>query len=140
MDLLQELNRIMENTTNLAIATSVNNTPNVRIMTFYYDTQKKVAYVSTFNKFPKNNEFEQNNNVAFTTIPVGSGEFVRVTAAEVRKSDSTIYDLKDGFIKKFPEYESRIAQGGAMMNVYEIHFKEASVTLGFGKQGRVVLG
>lgn len=140
MDFLQEFNRIMENTTNLALATSENGIPNVRVMTFYYDTQKEgVVYISTFNKAPKTQEFLQNNKVAFTTIPVGSSEFVRVTNATVQKSDLTVYDLKDGFIKKFPGYEATIAQAGAMLDIYEIHFKEANVTLGLGKQGKVSL-
>lgn len=140
MEFSQEFNRIMEITTNLALATAENNAPNVRIMTFYYDTQKKgVVYISTFNKAPKTLGFSQNNKVAFTTIPVGTGEFVRVTNATVQKSDLTVYDLKDGFIRKFPEYEARIAQAGAMLDIYEIHFKEASIILGFGKQGKVTL-
>jgi uncharacterized pyridoxamine 5'-phosphate oxidase family protein len=140
MDFLQELNRIMEETGKIALATSVDNIPNVRIVNFYYNPKNKgVVYLSSFKGKSKIVEFSQNNVVAFTTIPVSdqSSEHVRVRNATVKKSDLTIYDLKDGFIRKLPNYEMLIAKAGDMLELYEIHFKEANVTLDINQAGKV---
>lgn len=138
MDFLQEFNRIMETTDNLALATSVNNVPNVRVVNFYYDTENQgIVYFASFRGHTKTLEFLQNNNVAFTTIPTENSEQIRVTNGRVQKSDLTIYDLKEAFIKKLPNYEIVIAQAGDMLDVYEVHFKEASVTLDIDKHGKI---
>lgn len=140
MDFLQELNRIMEQNNKIALATAVDNIPNVRIVNFYYHPENKgIVYFSSFKGHPKTVEFTQNNIVAFTTIPGSdeSAEHVRVKHATVKKSDKTIYDLKDQFIKKLPSYETLIAQAGDMLSVYEIHFKEAKVTLDVKQAGIV---
>jgi len=143
MDLLKEFNRMMEEANNMALATTVDNTPNVRILNFYYNPQNKgVAYFSSFRGLPKTLEFSQNNKVAFTTVPKvpdENSEHVRVTNATVHKSDLTIYDLKDEFIKKLPSYEMLIAQVGDMLDVYEIHFEEANVIIGVRQGGKVKL-
>ncbi len=69
MNFLQEFNRIMLSQKELALATSVDNIPNVRIVNFYYNISKKgVVYFSTFSGNPKIEEFAKNNIVAFTTI------------------------------------------------------------------------
>ncbi|MPN54409.1 hypothetical protein SDC9_202079 [bioreactor metagenome] len=128
----------METTDNLALATSVNNIPNVRVVNFYYDTENQgIVYLASFRGNTKTLEFLQNNNVAFTTIPTENSEQIRVTNGRVQKSDLTIYDLKEAFIKKLPNYEVVIAQAGDMLDVYEIHFKEASVTLDIDKHGKI---
>lgn len=138
MDFLQEFNRITQSTNNLALATSVNNVPNVRVVNFYYDTENQgVVYFASFRGNTKTLEFLQNNNVAFTTIPTGNSEQIRVINGKVQKSDLTIYDLKEAFIKKLPSYEIVIEQAGDMLDVYEIHFIEASVTLDIDKHGKV---
>lgn len=140
MDFLQEFNKIMENTNEIALATSVNHSPNVRIVNFHYDTQKKgIVYFSTNRDNPKTLEFSQNNKAAFTTVPVGTVEHVRVANATIQKSNLTIYDLKEAFIKKIPSYEVIIAQIGHMLDVYEIHFREASVTLSVNQAGKVTV-
>lgn len=124
----------------IALATCVNGTPNVRIVNFFYDTQKKgILYFSTFRNNPKVKEFQQNQNVAFTTVPTGSNEHVRVTKGTVQKSDLSIFDLKDDFIQKIPDYEMTIQQVGKKLDLYEIHFKKASVTIDFNQFGRVTL-
>ncbi len=130
MNYLQEFSRIMAEQGHIALATSVANTPNVRIINFYYDTEKKgVLYFSTFKGNPKTKEFAQNRNVAFTTIPSGNDGHVRVANATVQKSDSTIYDFQEAFIKKDPAYEMIITQAGDQLELYEIHFNRALVTL-----------
>lgn len=140
MDFIQEFNRLMDTTTNLALGTSVNDVPNVRILNFIYDSKKKgIVYFASFKGSIKTLEFSQNNTVAFTTIPVGTSEHIRVANGIVQKSDSTVYDLKELFIKKLPSYETTIEQAGHMLDVYEVHFKEADVILDIGKQSKVTL-
>lgn len=143
MDFLKEFNRILENTNNIALATTVNDIPNVRIVNFYYNPQNKgVVYISSFRGSPKTLEFPQNNKVAFTTVPKlpdENSEHVRVTNATVQKSHLTIYDLKNEFTKKLPSYEMIIAQAGDMLDVYEIQFKEASVIIDIKQGGKVIL-
>ena len=57
--------------------------------------------------------------------------------AIVKKSDLTIYDLKNGFIKKLPSYKEIIEKAGYILDVYEISFNEADVILDLGKGGKV---
>lgn len=142
MDLLKELNRVMEETNKIALATSVNNIPNVRVVNYCYNPENRgVVYFSSFRGNPKTLEFSHNNIVAFTTVPVSveGSEHVRVQNATIRKSDLTVYDLKDEFIRKLPSYEVIIAQAGEMLDVYEITFTEAAVILDLDKGGKVEL-
>lgn len=140
MDFLHEFNRIMRDTTNIALATSVEDVPNVRLVNFYYNPENKgIVYFASFKGSAKLLEFSANNKVAFTTVPAGSGEHIRGLNAIVQKSSLTIYDLKDEFIKKLPDYEMTIAKAGHMLEVHEIHFKEANVILGIGQAGKITL-
>ncbi len=140
MDYPREFERIMTQQCEIALATSVNNAPNVRIVNFYYDVKNRgKLYFSTFRENPKTMEFSENNRVAFTTIPSGGNEHVRVRNATVRKSDRSIYDLQNAFIGKIPEYAVTIQQAGSKLDLYEVHFKEASVTLDYTRSGNVTL-
>ncbi len=140
MDFLQEFNRIMVSQKELALATSVDNIPNVRIVNFYYDiTRKGVLYFSTFSNNSKIEEFAKNNVVAFTTIPSNGNEHVRVNKAIIQKSDLTIFDLKNEFIKKIPDYEMTIEEVGNQLSLYEIHFKQATVTLDYTQSDIITL-
>lgn len=140
MDFLKEFEKVMENSVTFALATSVDNAPNVRIINFCHDTQNKgVVYFSTFKQSSKTMEFSQNNKVAFTTIPNGHGGVVRVANATVQKSALTIDDIKDGIIKKFPGFAGMAANAGPMLEVYEIHFNEATVTVDHNNIGKITL-
>ncbi|EOR21158.1 hypothetical protein A500_14218 [Clostridium sartagoforme AAU1] len=143
MDFSKEFNRIMEDTNNIALATAINNTPNVRIVNFYYNPENKgMVYFASFRGLPKTIEFLQNNKVAFTTVPKipdENSEHIRVSTATINKSSLSIYDLKEEFIKKLPSYEMIINQAGDMLDVYEIHFKEANVILEVRQSGKITL-
>lgn len=105
MDYMKEFMRIMESQSAIALATAVANVPNVRIVNFCSDNQNKgVLYFSTFKNNRKVKEFAENSQVAFTTIPIGTNEHVRANKATILKSNLTIYDLKEAFIKKIPDY------------------------------------
>ena len=140
MDYAREYRRIMDEQCEIALATCVDNAPNVRIVNFYCDAEKSgVLYFSTFKNNPKTREYRQNCNVAFTTVPTGSNEHVRVRQATVRKSALTIFDLKDAFIRKMPDYAETIEYAGRKLELYEVHFKSASVTLDFMHNGNITL-
>lgn len=140
MDYLKEFKRMMKDQREMALATSVNDHPNVRIVNFIYDAEQKgVLYFSTFKNNPKTKEFIKNDKLAFTTIPHGNEEHIRVQNAIVRKSDATVYDLKEAFIQKIPDYEMMINEMGPQLVLYEIHFKKATVTLDYMQIGNVTL-
>ncbi len=140
MDFMPAFKKIMEEQSTLALATSVNNIPNVRIINFYYATDREgIAYFSTFRGSAKEKEFVENNRVAFTTIPASGNEHVRVAGAQVRKSEFTIYDLADVFIKKVPDYKEIIEQAGSQLVLYEVQFKTAWVTLDVDSSGAIEL-
>lgn len=137
MKYVNEFNRIMETTNEIALATAVDNIPNVRIINFYYDTDKKgIVYFATFKNSAKTQEFLQSNLVSFTTVPIGTSEHIRVNG-NLQKSELTIYDLKDAFIKKLPSYEITIEKAGHVLDLYEIHFNEASVILDINDSGKI---
>ena len=138
MDFLKEFEKIMESTATFALATSVDNAPNVRIITFYYDASNNgVIYFPTFQRSPKTVEIAQNNKAAFTTIPDGTLGIVRVKNAIVQKSTLTVHDIADGITKKYPGFAATVANAGPMMEVYEMHFTEAEVTVSYGNMGTV---
>lgn len=129
-DTKEKFLELMAEQTEIALATCVEEVPNVRIVNFFYDNTKKCLFFSTFKGNDKIAEFEQNPNVSFTTIPVETQNHVRVHYGHVKKSEQTIFEVADQWIAKIPSYEENIQQAGAMLELYEIHFSEAIVILG----------
>ena len=122
MDLINEFEKIMAEATTMALATSVEDIPNVRILNFIYSADEKLLYFQSKIGDQKEKEFIKNNNVAFTTIPTNGLAYVRVNNGIVKKSGKTIFDVKDAFAKKMPFYKNFIEQNGSTMDLYEIHF------------------
>jgi uncharacterized pyridoxamine 5'-phosphate oxidase family protein len=130
MNTKKEFERIMKTQTEIALATSVNNVSNVRIVNFFYDDTSQSLFFASFNDNDKVKELEQNSEVAFTTIPKNGNEHVK-GKGNVRKSSLSIYDIKDIFISKMPDYKEIIEQAGQFLILYEIRFNTARVTLDF---------
>lgn len=128
MNYLETFYEVMEEAKNIAIATSVDNTPNVRIMDFVYDKDANVVYVASFRGNPKTVEFETNNKVSITTLPYASQKHIRSINAVIKKSDSSIFDKADIFIKKNPGFKETVEMAGPMLDVYEITASEFIVT------------
>jgi len=130
MNTKQEFLRLMNTHNEIALATCVNNQPNIRIVNFYYDENSKVVFFSTFGDNEKVKEFEINNKVAFTTVPHDGIEHVK-TKGIVRKSTKTVFDVAEDFIEKIPDYKDTIEQAGEYLVLFEITFETAVVTLDF---------
>ncbi|MDL2261611.1 pyridoxamine 5'-phosphate oxidase family protein [Methanimicrococcus sp. OttesenSCG-928-J09] len=140
MDYLESYRKIVKGSGAIALATSVNDMPNVRIVNFCCDKETpSVLYFSTGNDNPKVIEFNENNRVAFTTIPADLNDtpHIRSHIAVVQKSDKTLDDLKNLFLEHSPGLAGMFEMAGAYLSVYEIHIKEATVIAGMEDIGTV---
>lgn len=122
-----EFLKIMSEQTEIALATSVNNVPNVRIVNFYFDPDKNVLYFSSFKENDKIKEIKANPHVEFTTIPHSGNEHAKAKGI-VQKSSKTIFDVADQFIAKVPNYKNTIEYAGESLVLFEIKFDTAVVT------------
>ena len=122
-----EFLKIMSEQTEIALATSVNNVPNVRIVNFYFDPEENVLYFSSFKENDKIKEIKANPDVAFTTIPHSGNEHVKAKGI-VQKSSKTIFDVAEQFIAKVPNYKNTIEYAGESLVLFEIKFDTAVVT------------
>ena len=127
MNTKTEFLKIMSEQTEIALATSVNNVPNVRIVNFYFDPEDNVLYFSSFRENDKIKEIKANSHVAFTTIPHSGNEHVKAKGI-VQKSSKTIFDVADQFIAKVPNYKNTIEYAGESLILFEIKFDTAVVT------------
>ena len=83
---------------------------------------------ATFGDNNKVKEFEQNSNVAFTTIPHNGYEHVKAQG-RVSKSLRSVFDLEEAFVSKIPDYKDTIKQVGQLLVLFEVKFDIATVTL-----------
>lgn len=79
MNTTEAFKKIMMEQTEIALATSVKEISNVRIVNFFYDQGKGCLFFSTFKGNQKVAEFAANDTVAFTTIPKENTNHVRVS-------------------------------------------------------------
>ncbi len=127
MNTKAEFLKIMSEQTEIALATSVNNVPNVRIVNFYFDPEDNVLYFSSFKENDKVKEIKVNPHVAFTTIPHSGNEHVKAKGI-VQKSSKTIFDVANQFIAKVPNYKNTIEYAGESLVLFEVRFDTAVVT------------
>ena len=128
----KEYCEVLENANSIALATTANNIPNVRIVNFVFRADSpKTLYFTSDRTNQKVAEFNQNTNVALTTIPTEGIAHVRSKQATVKKSESSMEDIKELFIARIPGYDQTIEAIGHMLDVFEIHIQEATVISGF---------
>lgn len=140
MDFLHEMKKILNEQKEIALATSMDDKPNVRILNFACDKKRRgVIYFSTFPGNDKGKEFCANDRVSFTSIPYGESRHVRVHDGKVLKSDYSVYDLRELFVEKIPDYNFMIEEAGDVLEVYEIHFSEAKVIIDHTTSGSVTV-
>ena len=117
----------MAEQTEIALATSVDNIPNVRIVNFYFDPAENILYFSSFEGNDKIKEMNSNPYVAFTTIPHSGNEHVKAKGM-AKKSSKTIFDVAEQFIAKIPVYKDTIEYAGESLILFEVRFDTAIVT------------
>ena len=127
MNIKTEFLKIMAEQTEIALATSVDNIPNVRIVNFYFEPAENILYFSSFEGNDKIKEINSNPYVAFTTIPHSGNEHVKAKGM-AKKSSKTIFDVAEQFIAKIPGYKDTIEYGGESLILFEVRFDTAIVT------------
>ncbi|WP_303950489.1 pyridoxamine 5'-phosphate oxidase family protein [Streptococcus vestibularis] len=127
MNTKTEFLRIMAEQTGMALATSVNNVPNVRIVNFYFDPCDNILYFSSFKDNNKVKEIEENPSIAFTTIPHTGNQHVKAKGL-AKRSSKTVVDMAEHFIAKVPDYKKTIDYAGELLILFEVRFDIAIVT------------
>lgn len=127
MNIKTEFLKIMAEQTEIALATSVDNIPNVRIVNFYFEPAENILYFSSFEGNDKIKEMNSNPYVAFTTIPHSGNEHVKAKGM-AKKSSKTIFDVAEQFIAKIPGYKDTIEYGGESLILFEVRFDTVIVT------------
>ena len=117
----------MAEQTEIALATSVDNIPNVRIVNFYFEPAENILYFSSFKGNDKIKEINSNPYVAFTTISHSGNEHVKAKGM-AQKSSKTIFDVAEQFIAKIPGYKDTIEYAGESLILFEVRFDTAIVT------------
>jgi len=132
MELKQQFKKVMGESVNMALATCVDNQPNVRVVTFAYDnTKADRLFFTTFKGNQKIKEFQKNPNVACMPLPKGPEAEVQARIfGMVKKSDIALHEVIALIAKKFPGDADTIQDGGDIMEVYEVCFEKAHVTIG----------
>jgi len=128
MDIKREFENIMKEQGEIALATSTNDIPNVRIVSFFYCEETKALFFGSFKDSQKVSEFSSNSNVSFTTIPKTESKYVR-GKGKIKKSNKTVYDVKEIFVSKNPKMEFIIDNFGDVLLLFEIPLSEVTVTL-----------
>ena len=130
MEAKKEFLRMINESEEIALATSIHDFPNVRIVNYYYDEKNNVMYFATYTGREKISEFWKNNNVSFTTIPMNRGKREHIRArGHVRESEKSILDLREEFSNKMADFAEIIDKYSNDLKVYEIKFSEVTVTL-----------
>ena len=130
MEAKKEFLRMINECEEIALATSIHDFPNVRIVNYYYDEKNNVMYFATYTGREKISEFWKNNNISFTTIPMNRGKREHIRArGHVRESEKSILDLREEFSNKMADFGEIIDKYSNDLKVYEIKFSEVTVTL-----------
>ena len=127
MNTKTEFLRIMAEQTEMALATSVNNVPNARIVNFYFDPSDNILYFSSFKDNNKVKEIEENPSIAFTTIPHTGNQHVKAKGL-AKRSSKTVVDIAEHFIAKVPDYKKTIDYAGESLILFEVRLDTAIVT------------
>jgi uncharacterized pyridoxamine 5'-phosphate oxidase family protein len=132
MSTIQKYIEILNQTHEIALATSVNARPNVRIVNVCCRTeQPNILYFLSDRTNQKVVEFSENGNVAFTSILHDGIKHIRSNDAVVRKSQYAINEVKDLFLANISGYDETLDAIGETLDVFEIHIKEAVIVTGF---------
>ena len=115
----QYFKALLAEQTEMALATSVKDIPNVRIVNFYYDEETKKLFFISFKNSHKIQELAINNRIALTTVPKGDGRYVRIQG-RVKESQLSIEDIRS--VQKYPYYQDIIEQHTDSLQLFEVSF------------------
>lgn len=124
----QDFKALLAEQTEMALATSVKDIPNVRIVNFYYDEEAKKLFFISFKNSQKIQELATNNRIALTTIPKGDGRYIRIQG-RVKESQLAIKDIRGVFVQKYPYYQAIIEQHTDSLQLFEVSFSDAVLVL-----------
>lgn len=132
MELRKHFEKTMLESVNMALATSVNDQPNVRVVTFAYDPQKTGrVFFTTFKGNQKIKEFQQNPKTACMPLPASPEADVQVRIfGEVKKSDICLDEVIELIEKKDQGGADTLKGSGEMLEIYEVQFTQAYLTVG----------
>ncbi|MCD8552317.1 pyridoxamine 5'-phosphate oxidase family protein [Seleniivibrio sp.] len=131
MEKYADYSRVLNSSKVLALATSVDNVPNVRLLSYVHDLSRPgVVYFATENHSRKVEEFWENSKVAVTTIPTDDVSHIRSVDSSVSKSKFTIKDMSGKFAEVHDGYDKIIEAMGDVLEVYEISIKDCVVVTG----------
>lgn len=141
MSLKEQFEKVMGESVNMALATSAEDKPNVRIVTFAYDPAKAgKVFFTTFKGSQKIKEFAANPHVACMPLPESPEADVQVRIfGTVRKSDISFDEVVNIIARKFPGDAETLKEGGPMIDVYEICFTEAYVAVGMDPAEKIAI-
>ncbi|MDR3205567.1 MAG: hypothetical protein LBT41_00475 [Candidatus Methanoplasma sp.] len=117
----------LEGTLWIALATSVDGQPNVRLLNVHWDSNRPGVILFPSEKDRKEkSDTEYGNKVAFAGIPSGPGPFVKGVGV-VRRSEVNFEDIKDGLAFRAPHFMSDESPG---FDLYEIVIEKTTLILG----------
>lgn len=141
MELKTQFETVMQESVNMALATSVDDKPNVRVVTFAYDPAKAGrVFFTTFKGNQKTKEFAKNPHVACVPLPESPEAEAQVRIfGTVQKSDVSLDEVVNIIDRKYSGNADTIKEGGPMMEIYEVRFTEAYVTAGVNPAEKLLI-
>ena len=127
MNQIETYNEILNGSSYLALATSVEGRANVRVVNYYENPAiPGVLYIRTKKDKQKVAEFTANPVVAFSTIIKSKYEYIRVQNAIIEQcTEALSEEIKMAFIKREPNFVAK--KDGTIF--FAIHFQSAFVTI-----------
>lgn len=124
--------QIMQTTETMALATSVQSMPNVRVVNFAYDNKyPNSVFFTTFKGNQKIKDFSQNENVAILPLPASADAPAQVRIfGKVKKADLPLSEIGQMITAKAPYFAETLSQAGPMLEAYEVVFDKAAITIG----------
>lgn len=128
----EAFDQIMQNTVNMALATSTDDRPNLRVVTFGWDAANpKTVYFTTFKGNQKTREFAQNPHVALLPLPEDADAPAQVRIfGKVRPAGKSLEEIAPWILAKMPSFSETMKAAGPMLEVYEVNYDEVQVTIG----------
>lgn len=114
MDAKTAFDHVMYKGINIALASSVDGQPNVRVVTFAYDdTVPNKIYFTTFPGNKKIEEFQKNEKVRFVSLPEGELTSFQVRCRGlVKQSLRPLSEIAPFIVAKMPDYQGLLDQAG----------------------------